>query len=187
MFKRRIERSLSNKIKELLWPSMGWRRGLHYIALRVLRLSDASGHDVVAQSIGCGIAMSFFPVFGIHALLAAAVAAAFRLRIVVAAIGTLLIPPVILPVVFSLDFIVGRHILRALGYGTSASQANFERTTAGSDWTWLVDHFRELFIPSFVGFLIFAPLVWSAGSIGTHKVMEVLRKRYKRRHPGVSL
>ena len=187
MFKRRNKRNFARRIKELLWPSMGWRRAGQYLALRVLRLSDASGHDVVAQSVGCGIAMSLFPVFGVHALLAAGIAVVARLHVVVAVIGTLIIPPVVLPILFSLDFIVGRHILRAFGYGTSASQANFERTTAGGDWSWLVDHFWELFIPSFVGFLIFAPLVWSFGFIATHKVMDILRTRYKRKHPEVVL
>lgn len=189
MFNRRHERSLGRKIKELLWPSMGWRRAGHYLALRILRLSDADGHhDRMAQSIGCGIAMSFFPVFGVHAVLAAGVAFIIRANVVVAALATLIIPPVILPIIFSLDFIVGRHILNSLGYEAASTQEKFEQTAAvTSDWSWLVEHFEELFLPSFVGFLVFLPLVWSAGFIGTHKVMESLRRRYNRKHPELPL
>jgi len=108
MFKRRVAHSLSRKIKELLWPSMGFKRAGHYLALRIMRLSDADGHDVLAQSVAWGIGLSFFPVPGIHAVMAAAIAALLRLNILVAMLGTLIVPPVIIPVVFSLDFLVGR-------------------------------------------------------------------------------
>ncbi|HEY8964556.1 MAG TPA: DUF2062 domain-containing protein [Alphaproteobacteria bacterium] len=184
MFKRRQKRSFLRRIKELLWPSMGWRRAGHYLALRILRLSDADGHDVIAQSVAWGIGMSFFPILGVHALMAGAAAALFRLKIIVSVIGTLIIPPVVLPVLFSIDFLVGRKILNALGFYGWGKEASFNQNVAGNDWTWLADHFYELFVPALIGFLIFLPMAWCAGYMLTHKIMDILRARYNRKHKG---
>lgn len=187
MFIRRKKPGLSSRIKELMWPSMGFKRAANYLALRVLRLSDAGGHDVMAQSIAWGIGMSFFPVFGVHAVLAGLMAALTRNHVVVAVLGTLIIPPVILPLIFSLDFIVGRHILRWFGFGGWGSQNTFETTASTGGLAWLSDHFYELFLPAFIGFLVFLPLAWSAGYLATHKVMDILRIRYNRKHKDAPL
>jgi len=182
MFKARQKRSFLRKIKELVWPSMGFARAAKYLALKILRLSDADGHDVIAQSVALGTSISFFPIPGVHALIAAALAALFKCRIVVSTVATLLVPPVVLPVVFSLDFLVGRQVLKAFGLAGWGSQASFDRNIQGSDWAWLQDHFYELFLPSLIGFILFMPMVWCASYMATHKVMDILRRRYRLKH-----
>lgn len=160
---------------------MGMRRLLRYFALRLVRLSAAV--DSVARGIACGVTVSFFPVFGIHALMGMAMAFVMRGNVLAAAIGSLIVPPVILPVLFSLDFLVGRKILRAAGlwdaYGWGREESFQQATTTG--FAYISTHFEELFVPAFVGSVLFMLLAWPAAYMASHKLLEALNKRHKRR------
>lgn len=156
---------------------MGWKRTLHYYNLRLVRLSGTP--DPVARGIACGVAVSFFPVFGIHAVMGIALAFLLRANILAAAIGTLLIPPFMLPLIFSLDFIVGRKILRWLGMYGQGREDTFQREAA-QGWDYIRDNFHELFLPAFVGCVIFMLLVWPAVYMAAHHVIDVLVHRHKK-------
>jgi uncharacterized protein (DUF2062 family) len=117
--------------------------------------------------------------------MAAGVAALMRLNIVVAALATLLLPAIVLPVIFVLDYVVGKQILRAFGMSNWGSQSSFERTIAHSDMGWLWQHISEHsreFVPALVGFVVFLPLSWCAAYLATHRVMDILRERYRRKY-----
>lgn len=162
---------------------MGLRRLAKYLTLRIVRLSHAP--EPLARAIACGVTVSFFPIFGIHALMGVAIAFLIRANVIAAAAATLIIPPVILPLIFSLDFLVGRKVLRYLGVYGQGSEAEYLRNTIqGSDlvshFDYLLLHFRELFLPAFVGSFIFMLLVWPATYMAAHKLIEVLAHRHKR-------
>lgn len=180
MFKRREKQKLSLKIKSLIWPRMGWRRAMRYFNLRIVRLSATP--EPLARAIACGVAVSFFPVFGVHAVLGIGAALAMRANAVAAALATLLMPPVILPFIFTLDFLVGREVLRWLGH-EGAAQAPLPGAAvahqAGHGFSYMIDKFDELFLPALVGSCIFMPLVWPACYMAAHRLIAALARRHR--------
>ncbi len=146
-----------------------------YFALRIVRLSAAP--EPLARAIACGVAVSFFPVFGIHALMGVALAFMIRANLVAAGLSTLLLPPVILPLVFSLDFIVGRHILQYFGYDTHGSEDGFSGAAAAGA-SYIHSDFTNLFLPALVGSALFMALAWPAAYMASHKLIGVLVHRH---------
>lgn len=147
---------------------MGWKRAAKYIALRIVRLSVAS--DAVPKGIACGMAASFFPVFGIHALMAIAAAFVIRANTVAAALGTLLFPPVVLPVIFSFDFFVGKTLLEWSGLYIAPAHA------AGTTALQSIENFL---IPAITGSVLLMMIAWPLSYFLTHKAIGLLRRRYK--------
>lgn len=154
---------------------MGYRRMALYLAVRVMRLSAAS--DSVPRGLACGVAASFFPIFGTHALFAMGLAVLIRANIIAAALGTLFVPPVILPLVFSLDFLVGRKILVWSGHSVTVSEAQYLRHGMQEVHS-LVENFEIYFLPAFTGSVFFMILVWPAAYMATHKAIEMIRHYY---------
>jgi len=176
MLKRRDKQKLLIRIKQLAWPHMGLRRLLRYLTLRIVRLSHAP--EPLARAIACGITVSFFPVFGIHALMGVALALAIRANVLAAALSTLIVPPFLLPLIFSLDFVVGRKILHFFGFdGHGPEQAFVEQATQGPDY--ISESFNDLFLPAFVGSAVFMLLVWPATYMAAHKLIAFLAHRHK--------
>lgn len=64
LFKRKNRPDLWQSMRQLLWPTMGWVRVLHYYRLRVIRMSNPT-HSIAANMAGSA-AMSFTPFFGLH-------------------------------------------------------------------------------------------------------------------------
>lgn len=178
MFKSRKKRTVLFYTRELLWPSMGWKRAARYIGLRVMRLAEVS--DSVPRGIACGVSASFFPVIGVHAVIAVAIAIAIRANPVAAAVGTLVFPPVVLPAVFSLDFMVGQKILDALGFEALADGQGFLAASA-KGLHHMLEHFSELFVPALVGGGIFMLLMWPASYMLTHWAIGLLRRHHGRK------
>lgn len=86
LFKRKKPRSVVRKIREYVWPSMGWGRFFVYIKQRVLRLSDTPRN--IALGLSFGVVASLNPFVGTHILQACLLALVFRANIPAAAIGT---------------------------------------------------------------------------------------------------
>ena len=165
MFKSSQKKDLSFYIKEMFWPRMGFKRTAQYMAVRVMRLSAAS--DSVPRGFACGITASFLPVFGIHALFAMAMAFIIRANVIAAALGTLLFPPVVLPLVFSLDFWIGEHILRLIDYSipTLGTEGAFEQ-------------FSSFFLPALTGSVVLMLIAWPLTYLATHKIIALVRAHY---------
>ncbi|MEL6746556.1 MAG: DUF2062 domain-containing protein, partial [Pseudomonadota bacterium] len=62
MFRRRTPQSLQRRLRELVWPSMGWLRYARYVYLTTLRLGT-SPHKV-AFGFACGAFMAVTPLIG---------------------------------------------------------------------------------------------------------------------------
>lgn len=178
MFGHRRENDFLFKIRRLIWPSMGWKRSLRYFSLRIVRLSAAP--EPLARAIACGITVSFFPVFGVHALLGFGAALLMRANAVAAALATLVVPPVLLPLIFSLDFVVGKKILQWIGFRGAGNEAAFHQEAAGGA-NYIVDKFDEFFLPAFIGAGIFMLLVWPATYMGAHKLIEFVVAQHRKR------
>jgi uncharacterized protein (DUF2062 family) len=68
MFKRRIPLPFYRRLKEIFWPTAGFRRSMRYVAHRLGRLPGTPYR--IAAGFACGAAVSFTPFIGFHILLA---------------------------------------------------------------------------------------------------------------------
>jgi uncharacterized protein len=105
LFKRRVPRTITARLKEALWPSQGLGRTLHYYRHRLTRLPGTT-HSIAA-GIAAGIAMSFMPL-GIHVPLSIGLALLIRGNPIAAVLATLLIGnPLVSGLLMAADIGVG--------------------------------------------------------------------------------
>lgn len=96
------------KVRDVVWPRMGYRRYFSYLQKKVLRLS-ASPH-AVAAGVASGAAVSVFPFIGLHFFLGFVLAWITRGNMLAAAIGTAWGNPITFPIFFSLSYQFGSAI-----------------------------------------------------------------------------
>ena len=167
VFKRRDKPPLLDRLRELVMPRRGWRRGIEYLGHRVRRLPDTPHR--IALGFACGVYVSFTPFFGLHFLLAAGLARLCRGNILASLVGTAALNPLTFPLIASVSLWLGRRIL---GFGASGRDFSrvsdaFAQAFAGiwtsvlslvglgeSQWQKLVPFFRDLLWPYFVGGLL---------------------------------
>ncbi len=109
MFRRRVELHPLRKLKELFWPSSGWKRSFQYGWRRVWRLSGTP--HAIALGVAAGVFASCTPLFGFHILLAMLVAWVIRGNLVASALGTFLGNPLTFPFIFLLVYEVGTFMI----------------------------------------------------------------------------
>ena len=109
IFKRREPPSPYQRVREALVPRKGWRRGFDYINKRMRRLPD-SPHRI-ALGFACGAFASFTPFFGLHFILAAAIAWAVRANVLAALFGTIVGNPLTFPLISATALWLGRWIM----------------------------------------------------------------------------
>lgn len=167
VFKRRDRRTFLVRAREFFYPQRGWRRAFEYLGLRLRRLPDTPHR--IALGVSCGAFVSFTPLFGIHVLLAVALAWALRANVLSSLIGTLVGNPLTLPFIASLSMALGNRIL-----GTGATGRDFKRVLdafrqAGEglwqailspfghgapDWSRMSAFFTDILLPYLVGGLL---------------------------------
>ena len=98
MFRRREKIGVFQKLRDWLWPYMGWARAFKYWTHRVNRLPGSSYS--LSAGIAFGAAISFTPFVGLHLILAALLAWIFRANIIASAIGTLVGNPWTFPFIW---------------------------------------------------------------------------------------
>ncbi|MEM7196784.1 MAG: DUF2062 domain-containing protein [Pseudomonadota bacterium] len=109
MFKRNQKPTIQTRIREGLWPSMGWQRYWRYLKLRVNRLPGSPRG--IAGGIAIGAAVSMTPLIGLHVLLALGLAWAFKRNIIAALIGTAVGNPWSFPFIWWMSYSIGDGIL----------------------------------------------------------------------------
>ena len=109
MFQRRVALNPLRKMREALWPSMGWRRATVYVWRRVWRLSGTP--HAVAVGIAAGTFMSFTPFLGFHIVMAMLIAWVFRGNLVAAAFGTLVGTPITYPPIWWATYDLGNWMM----------------------------------------------------------------------------
>jgi uncharacterized protein (DUF2062 family) len=167
VFKRRDKPPLPTRIRELVLPRRGWRRGIEYLGHRVRRLPDTPHR--IAFGFACGVYASFTPFFGLHFVLAAGLAKVLRGNIVASLIGTAVGNPLTFPLIASVSLGLGRRIL---GHGVTGRDFNriteaFAQAFSGlwtsllslvgfgeSQWRLLAPFFHDLMWPYLVGGLL---------------------------------
>lgn len=176
MFKRRTERTLLQKTRELIWPASGYRRALIYLWHRLVRL-NASPHTV-ALGFAIGVFMSFSPFLGFHLALSGLFAWLFRVNIAASLLGNFLGNPVTYPFMWAGVYQTGTLILGKTFAGevTDLTSLTFDATG-----------FWELFLPFLLGSIpvgILAGLVfYFPVKKGVARFQEARRARFVKTHP----
>ncbi len=109
VFRRRDRPSILGRLREFVYPRSGWRRVIEYHGYRVRRIPDTPHR--IALGLACGVFASFTPFFGLHLLLALAVAKVLGGNLVSALIGTAAGNPLTFPFIASLSLSLGYRIL----------------------------------------------------------------------------
>ena len=86
VFKRRDRRPIWTIASQFVYPKGGWARAFEYVKHRVRRLPDTP--EKIARGVMAGVATSFTPFFGLHFLVAAAMAKLMRGNILAALMAT---------------------------------------------------------------------------------------------------
>ena len=73
-------------VLEAFWPRGGWGRAVRYIGLRVNRLPDPPHR--IARGVFAGVFTTFTPFYGLHFVLAAAIALVLRGNLLAAVLST---------------------------------------------------------------------------------------------------
>ncbi|MGQ0527445.1 MAG: DUF2062 domain-containing protein [Alphaproteobacteria bacterium] len=104
MFQRRNKLNYFQQARELVWPSMGWRRALSFTRHRVLRLSAST--QSIASGLALGTSISFSPLLGTHFLQVALLGWFMRANILCGLIATFLCNPWTIPFIWwaSIEF-----------------------------------------------------------------------------------
>ena len=112
MFRSRNQ-TISQKIKNMLWPKKGFQRPLFYLRERISRMS-ASTH-ALALGIACGAAASMTPFIGFHFFIAAFLAYLIGGNLFTSAIGTIIGNPWSFPFIWAADAYFGNLIVSQFG------------------------------------------------------------------------
>ena len=98
MFRRRNNLEAHKKLRDWLWPYMGWNRAFTYWVHRVNRLPGSTYS--LSAGIAFGAAVSFTPFVGFHIILGGILAWLFRANIIASAVGTLVGNPWTFPFIW---------------------------------------------------------------------------------------
>lgn len=108
MFKRRQSESTASRVRQFIWPRMGFGRLWRYTAHRLARMPGTPYS--IAAGFACGAAASFTPLIGLHFILAALFAWSIRANMLASAIGTAIGNPWTFPFIWLWIFKVGSWI-----------------------------------------------------------------------------
>ena len=109
MFRRREKPTIAQKIKSCFWPSIGWKKYMRYLLLRLNRMG--SSPYSIAAGVACGSAISFTPFVGLHFVLAAITAFFCGGNILASALGTAMGNPWTFPIIWVSVYYTGRWFL----------------------------------------------------------------------------
>lgn len=108
MFKRN-PRSWGRTLLELVYPRGGWTRAARYVLYRIRRLPDPAHR--ISRGVAAGVFVCFTPFFGLHFVLASALAWAIRGNILAALLATFFGNPLTFPIIAEVSLKLGSRML----------------------------------------------------------------------------
>ena len=172
MFSRRVPRSRLQKLRELLWPSMGIFRLVRYYQHRVGRLPGSP--QFIAAGFATGFAISFTPFIGFHLLLGMVACFIFRMSVVAMLIGTMLGGN---PWTFPF-FWVGTYKVGEMIFGKDVDVSDIP---AKFTWVHLMKKPVELLLPMTIGSIPFILVVWPVCFLVARELVRGYRKTESRK------
>lgn len=178
MFKRRRKRSLAERLRDVFWPRMPWRRIRVYYKHRMGRLPGTP--YFIAAGFATGVAVSFTPFIGLHILLGIGICWLLRGSIIAMLIGTVIGNPWTFPFIWLLIFYTGHWILTVTHLETGLET---EGMPSELSFAVLRENPLELLVPMAVGCVPYAVVSWFAGFYAVRRVVEGYRAvRAERAH-----
>jgi uncharacterized protein (DUF2062 family) len=172
MFRRRNKPSWSLRLREFLWPSIGFRRSTRYLAHRIARMPGTPAS--IALGFACGIAVIFTPFVGLHTAMALILAWLLRGNLVAAAVGTAASNPWTVPLILIGTYKLGSRML--------GEHSHFH-LTGNVGFVYMLHHPLQLLLPMTLGSI---PLALGAGIItyfpARFLVQRYQHRRHQRRH-----
>ena len=143
-------------LRQLLWPSMGWRRFLTLFILRLLRMRGSD--QAVARGFACGAALSMTPLVGLHFITSALLAKFIRGNWVAGILGTIVGNPWTFPFIWLTSFQMGSEILEEFGYHHESYSRAHQRHNDFEhlrqlQWQTLWEEPEKIFFPMLIGSL----------------------------------
>jgi uncharacterized protein (DUF2062 family) len=161
MFKRRIPLPFYRRLKEIFWPTAGFRRSMRYVAHRLGRLPGTPYR--IAAGFACGAAVSFTPFIGFHILLAMLFALLIRGNLIASGIGTVVGNPWTFPLIWLWAYTFGRWLLGLEGSGDLPGELTF---------IYIRDHPMHVLWPMTVGAIPTAIVAWVAFFLPMRRLVE---------------
>lgn len=109
ILKRRDKESILSKIRNLIWPKMGFLRTFRYYKYRVLRLPHSTRD--IAMGLASGCVVSWTPTFPFQILQCFIFCKVLRANFPAALLGTVFGNPWSFPILFSIAYQVGVFFL----------------------------------------------------------------------------
>ena len=169
ILKRRTPRTKLQKIREILWPSMGWMKLIRYYRHRIGRLPGTP--YFIAAGFATGVAISFTPFVGFHLMLAAIIAWILGGSLVAMVLGAVISGnPWTFPFIWVGTYKLGELMLG--GHETRAASSTLTHQLTFSD---LLQKPMELLLPMTLGSIPLALVSW----IVSFYIVRHVVKRYK--------
>lgn len=111
MFKPGSPKSQTARLRDALWPRIGFRRAWFYRLKRLSRI-QVSEHSI-SLGFATGAFASFTPFMGLHFIIAAGLALALRANLLASAVGTVVGNPLTFPLIWMATYQVGITVLGA--------------------------------------------------------------------------
>lgn len=153
IFKRRHKETLISKVRNIIWPKMGWKRAVIYYKHRVLRLPHST-HDI-AMGLSSGCIVSWTPTFPFHILQCFIFCKITRANFPAALLGTLFGNPWSFPILFLISYNVGVFFLEVTELEDALVFLVGETDLFQQDGMIV-----EKFIPTFIGGYIMAVVTY---------------------------
>lgn len=161
------------RLRALVIPRKGWRRGFEYLSYRVQRLPDTPHR--IALGVACGVVASFTPFFTLHVFVALGLAVLLGANPIAAAIGTVFSNPLTFPFIASTALGIGHWMMGAV---KDTADAPFTLSVVFSDFGGFLDH---LFVPYLVGGLLPGALAGGIAYAALRPVVALFQARRRAR------
>ncbi|SLN77074.1 DUF2062 domain-containing protein [Oceanibacterium hippocampi] len=183
MFRRRQNRPTHHRLRDFLWPTMGFRRFATYVAHRVARMPGTPYS--LAAGFAWGSAVSFTPFVGLHFFLAALGAWATRANILASAIGTVVGNPWTFPFIWTFLYEVGSWLIGrddpATAIGIGAALQRFWEAALNGEWAVLTHIAWSILLPMMVAAVPIAVIAWVATFYPLRFLIESYQNERRRR------
>lgn len=169
MFNRRHPRTTRQKIKEMIWPSIGLKRLIRYYKHRMGRLTGSP--SFIATGFATGVAVSFTPLIGFHVITAGIITWFLRGSLVAMVLGSVIAGnPWTFPLIW-----LGTYKLGKIMLGQHWSHADSSVLSHGFTFSDMLQKPLGLLMPMALGSL---PLVFLSWIVSFYFVRQLV-KRYK--------
>lgn len=181
MFKRKQKPTFLQRLKSYMWPTIGWRKYLQYLGLRLSRLG--SSPKSIAMGMACGVAISFTPFVGLHFVLAAITAFLCRGNVLASALGTAAGNPWTFPFIWVSVFYTGRWFLGVTGEMRVSFLSVFEKAMHALitfDFSGFASDVWPVFFPMLIGCIPYYIVVWLVTYyVVKHAMTQIVNRKRK--------